>query len=63
MGLLIEVAIVACAIWLAWRGFRQQQRNVADAVRGAEQAVKDAAPQTLVKDPATGVYRPIDRPK
>lgn len=63
MGLLIEIAIVAAAGWLAWRGFRRHQRNVASAVRHAERAVKDAAPETLVKDPATGVYRPADRPK
>jgi len=61
MGLVIEIAIVAAALWLAWRGFARHQRNVAGAVRRAEQAVKDAAPETLVKDPVTGVYRPIDR--
>jgi ABC-type nickel/cobalt efflux system permease component RcnA len=58
MGLLLEILVVAIAVWVAWRGFRQHQRRVADAVQHAEEAVKDATPETLVKDPKTGVYRP-----
>jgi hypothetical protein len=61
MGLLIEIAVVAIAVWVLWRGFRQHQRKVSGAVRRAKEAVRDASPQTLIKDPKTGVYRPAER--
>jgi hypothetical protein len=63
MGLLIEFAVIAIALWVVWRGFSQHSRRVGAAVRKAEQAVRDATPETLVRDPKTGVYRPLDRPK
>ncbi len=58
MGFLIEVGIVALAVWMTWRGFTQHRRQVAESVRRAEEAVNEARPQTLIKDPKTGVYRP-----
>ena len=61
MALVIEIAIVVAALWMAWRRFTRHKRNVAEAVRHAEKAVKDATPETLVKDPVTGVYRPAER--
>ncbi len=61
MGLLVEIGVVALAVWMLWRGFSQHRRHVGEAVRRAEEAVNDASPQTLVKDPKTGVYRPADR--
>jgi len=61
MGLVIEIAIVAAAAWLAWRGFTRHKRNVANAVKRGEGAVKDSTSETLVKDPVTGVYRLPER--
>ena len=61
MARLIEIAIVVAAVVFAWRVFRRRQRGVTGAPKRAERAMQDTAAETLVKDPATGVYRPIDR--
>ncbi len=63
MGLLIEVGVVALAVWLTWRGLSQHRRNVTNAIRRAERAAEEARTQTLVQDPKTGVYRPAERHK
>ena len=60
MARLIEIAIVVAAAVYVWRGFRRQQQSVTEALKRAERATDDRAPETLVKDPATGIYRPVD---
>ena len=61
MGRLILVAFVLVAAGFAWRAFRRQQQRVVEALRKTDAAVRKSVPETLVKDPATGIYRPIDR--
>ena len=60
MGLIVEIAIVAAAVWMIWRSFTRHQRTVTGTVRRGGNVAKDTKPLTLVKDPVTGVYRPAD---
>lgn len=57
MGLFIEVAIVVAAFAYGWHRFRRHRRDVTDQLKKAERSAREA-PETLIKDPKTGVYRP-----
>ena len=61
MGRLILVAIILGAAAFAWRAIRRRQRRIVEALKRTDAEVKTSRTETLVKDPATGVYRPIDR--
>ncbi|MEX0851770.1 MAG: hypothetical protein WD036_00585 [Bauldia sp.] len=57
MARLIEIALVVAAVVFVWRVYRRRQTEAA-ALRHAARPMGIETPETLVKDPATGVYRP-----
>jgi len=57
MARLIEIAIVVAVLAYGWQRFRRHRREVTERLQNAERSAGET-PETLVKDPATGVYRP-----
>ncbi len=47
--------VVAVVIW--WRRFNRTHATVTSVLKRAESSMEKRAPQTLEKDPKTGVYR------
>jgi membrane protein implicated in regulation of membrane protease activity len=58
MGQLAFVVLVVVAGAVGWRMLKREQARVAERLREAENRSRTG---TLEKDPATGVYRPVDR--
>lgn len=55
---LLFFAAAAAVGWLGYRAFVREAERVHRRVRRAEQESVNRADGTLVRDPATGVYRP-----
>ena len=58
MGQLVFIVLVAVAGIVGWRMLKREQNRVAERLREAENRSRTG---TLEKDPATGVYRPLDK--
>ncbi|MEQ8697201.1 MAG: hypothetical protein RLT05_11645 [Bauldia litoralis] len=57
MGAFLTFVGVVVAIFLWWRRFNRTHTTVMTALKRAETSLQKRAPQTLEKDPKTGVYR------
>jgi hypothetical protein len=61
MGPVLTIALVGIVAALSWRAVRREYGKVVDALKGAETSLSKKAPETLERDPETGVYRPAKR--
>lgn len=61
MGPILTIAVVAVVAALSWRALRREYGKVMSSLKDAESALSKRTPETLVRDPKTGVYRPAKR--
>jgi membrane protein implicated in regulation of membrane protease activity len=59
MPQLIFFALIGLVALIGYRSFLREAERVTAKVRRAEKQAKTGAMGTLVKDPKTGVYRPV----
>ena len=61
MPQLLVLTLLGAGLWVGYRWYRRQVKEVASELRAAEEALRrrdENAIPTLQQDPDTGVYRP-----
>lgn len=61
MPQLLLIAMIGTVSLIAARSVRRARARVAVRLRDVERAMADRPVATLVRDPETGLYRPVER--